>query len=36
MDYRERKEEGEEAMDGRDVSLLLSQTFCIAPLTIWD
>ncbi len=38
MDYREGEEEGVwlEAMDGRDVSSLLSQTLCIAASTIWD
>lgn len=36
MDYRERKEDDEEAMDGRDGGSLLSQTLCIAVLTIRD
>lgn len=34
MDYREWKEDDEEAMNGRDGGSLLSQTLCIAVLTI--
>lgn len=36
VDKRGTEEEVEEVTDGRDVSLLLSQTSCIAALTIWD
>lgn len=36
MDYKEGEEEGVEAMDGRDVSSLLSQTLYVAALSIWD
>lgn len=36
MDCRGAQEEVGQVTDGRDVSLLLSQTSCIAALTIWD